>query len=248
MKRTKYIPSGIYQIRNIIDGKRYIGSSINVKTRMKDHRNQLLRVGHSNIHLQRAWNKYGEESFVFEIVQRCQKEDLLFSEQSEINKYPFNTLYNLIITAERGVGFTHCKETREKLSKAGMGRIAWNKGIPMREDSKAKFCRKGKTPWNKGIKCGPSWNKGKKATLEMRKTLSEAHKGYITPESQKRKQSETLKKHYETHIHASLGFKHSEESKKAIAGYQKGTIRSEETKRRMSEAKRKYWADKKKVA
>lgn len=58
--------SGVYQIYNTVNGKRYIGSSIHIEQRFKEHLRNLRANKHVNAHLQSAWNKYGEHSFVFE--------------------------------------------------------------------------------------------------------------------------------------------------------------------------------------
>lgn len=60
---------GVYKILNIIDGKYYIGSSVHLKKRLKDHKFTLNAGNHQNIHLQRAFNKYGAENFVFSILE-----------------------------------------------------------------------------------------------------------------------------------------------------------------------------------
>jgi len=66
---------GVYEIRNIINNKVYIGSTIMSFHRRWDHHRSLLRANtHKNVHLQRAWNKHGEENFIFnvlEIVAEC---------------------------------------------------------------------------------------------------------------------------------------------------------------------------------
>lgn len=73
--------SGIYRIRNTTNDDCYIGSSYDLSRRNKDHW-RLLKKGNShNILLQRAWNKYGENSFVFEILAKCPKEYLFKLEQ-----------------------------------------------------------------------------------------------------------------------------------------------------------------------
>lgn len=56
--------SGVYQIYNTVNGKRYIGSSIHIEQRFKEHLRNLRANKHVNAHLQSAWNKYGEHSFV----------------------------------------------------------------------------------------------------------------------------------------------------------------------------------------
>lgn len=59
---------GIYKITNKINGKSYIGQSLYLERRFKEHRNKLNKGNHINPHLQNAWNKYGEENFEFEII------------------------------------------------------------------------------------------------------------------------------------------------------------------------------------
>ena len=70
MSRTK--SPGVYLIENKVTGKRYVGSTtINLQQRWNDHKSGLRNNKHANIHLQRTWNKYGEESFVFSIIEQC---------------------------------------------------------------------------------------------------------------------------------------------------------------------------------
>ena len=59
----------IYKIRNVVNGKFYIGSTANTKTRFYNHRRHLRKGTHHCAHLQAAWNKYGEECFKFEVVE-----------------------------------------------------------------------------------------------------------------------------------------------------------------------------------
>lgn len=59
----------IYKIRNLLNGKFYVGSAQDTRTRFRQHR-RLLRKGiHHCKHLQNAWNKYGEELFKFEVIE-----------------------------------------------------------------------------------------------------------------------------------------------------------------------------------
>ncbi len=77
--------SGIYQIRNLINGKVYVGSFRNLKERWGEHKRLLRsnRLKHHSPHLQHAWNKYGEENFIFEILIHCRatRKTLLCYEQ-----------------------------------------------------------------------------------------------------------------------------------------------------------------------
>ena len=76
---------GIYRIKNLINGKCYYGSSKQIKKRWKTHLNQLRNQKHVNFILQSAWNKYGEDNFIFEIVEECKLEKLFETEQKYID-------------------------------------------------------------------------------------------------------------------------------------------------------------------
>ena len=60
---TKNI-SGVYIITNLVNGKRYIGSSNDLYERSYSHIHHLQKQDHVNSHLQNSWNKYGEDKFV----------------------------------------------------------------------------------------------------------------------------------------------------------------------------------------
>ena len=62
--------SGVYQIYNTETNKRYIGSSIDVERRLKEHLRNLKANRHCNQHLQNAWNRY-KEYLVFEPLEYC---------------------------------------------------------------------------------------------------------------------------------------------------------------------------------
>ena len=79
---------GIYQIRNLLDGKIYIGSSKTLYKRLRRHLNNLRKNKHDNQHLQNAFNKYGEANFIFEIIEFCN-----LSEQFEVEQYWINRFF-----------------------------------------------------------------------------------------------------------------------------------------------------------
>ena len=65
----------IYIIKCIGNGKSYVGSAISANKRKKHHYHWLEHGKHGNPILQRSWNKYGQESFIFEIVEECSADD-----------------------------------------------------------------------------------------------------------------------------------------------------------------------------
>jgi len=72
--------SGIYTITNTVNGKMYVGCAKNVKRRWRQHKDRLGNRNHHSQHLQRSWNEYGKEVFIFELLVECAIEDL-FSEE-----------------------------------------------------------------------------------------------------------------------------------------------------------------------
>jgi len=94
--------TGIYQITNILNGKHYIGSSIDVNFRYKAHLSKLRNNNHPNSKFQNAVNKYGLDKFQFQILEECAYDELLIIEQLYINKADKNMLYNLTYVAGAG--------------------------------------------------------------------------------------------------------------------------------------------------
>ena len=73
---TKNI-SGIYIITNLVNGKRYIGSTNDLYERSYAHIYHLTEQNHSNKHLQNAWNKYGSDKFVIGVLEYVEEEKRL---------------------------------------------------------------------------------------------------------------------------------------------------------------------------
>lgn len=68
--------TGIYKITCDVTGEVYIGQSTAIARRWATHRRELKNNQHYNQHLQRAYNKYGEEHFQYEILEQCPKTKL----------------------------------------------------------------------------------------------------------------------------------------------------------------------------
>ena len=71
----------IYEIKNKITGKRYIGSSKDYKVRWKRHLNELLKDKHHCSYLQRSFNKHGSEAFSFSIIKELNSIEEMLSEE-----------------------------------------------------------------------------------------------------------------------------------------------------------------------
>ena len=91
--------TGIYKITNMVNGKVYIGQSVDVEVRWRSHKSELRGNYHENPYLQNSWNKYGEDNFKFEIIESCNQEDLNKLEIYYIKEY------NSYIRAENSNGY-----------------------------------------------------------------------------------------------------------------------------------------------
>jgi group I intron endonuclease len=110
--------SGIYSITNTINGKKYIGSAININRRWSEHRKFLRKGNHKNNHLQSSWNKHGECCFLFEIIEDVPDASLLLNKEQYWIDYfkELIDIYNLNMIANSFYGRHHSDETKKKIS------------------------------------------------------------------------------------------------------------------------------------
>ncbi len=218
--------SGIYAILNITNEKIYVGSAKSFKSRWLIHLRELKKNKHYNSYLQRAWNKYGINNFIFVILEVT--DNLLEREQHWINKLkPFdkNFGYNVCITAGSQLGLKHTEITKLKMSNAHKGKIKsieWQekitkalKGKRLSEETKRKFSLA---------------RLGRKATEEERAIMKLAQQNRkITPEA------------YERMTKANVGKKFSEDHKRKISEAHKGKPKSKEHKLNLKLAALRRW-------
>lgn len=111
----------VYTITNTVNGRLYIGITIqNPRKRWRHHRHSLRHGEHPNPHLQAAWNKYGEAVFIFEVVQTCDDQDALNRTEIDLIATYGRTLYNL--KSGGGFGGRPSEETRRRIAESGRGR------------------------------------------------------------------------------------------------------------------------------
>lgn len=68
-------PAGVFQVKNTVNGKVLLGSSLNLEGVLNGHQFMLTMGGHRNQALQQEWNEYGPDKFVFEILDVVQVKD-----------------------------------------------------------------------------------------------------------------------------------------------------------------------------
>lgn len=123
--------AAIYLIRNLVNNKIYVGSSRTVAYRWSNHRYFLKKNGHCNEILQRAWNKYGEDSFEFRVLEKLKDESLLIEQE----QYWLDLLtpeYNILKVAGRTTGHKWSSESRAKLSASKTGKAQPKESVDRR--------------------------------------------------------------------------------------------------------------------
>lgn len=137
--------TGIYTITCITTHKIYVGFATNIKNRFRYHKDRLKLNIHDNSYLQNAYNVYGVDNFLFEVLEECDKKFLASQE---------NYWCNILNTHNRNYGFNiqrthpdgrfvnpresierqrlkllgrknkpHSEETKEKIRRGNLGRI-----------------------------------------------------------------------------------------------------------------------------
>lgn len=177
---------GVYRCTNIVNGKRYVGSTKNFCGREKGHARYLKAGKHRNAPFQNAWNKYGSDKFLFEPLEAAgnSRKELEAAEQFWIDA--LEPEYNVSRIAGR-VEFT--LEVRAKMSAAAIGK---NISVETRAKMSAALKGKPKSPEHRaklisaltGRQCSDetrakigAGNKGKIVSAETRAKLSVALKG-----------------------------------------------------------------------
>lgn len=112
---------GIYKIENTINGNLYIGSCSNFNVRKGSHLCLLRQNKHHSIKLQRAFNKYKEDSFLITLIEECEKENLLVREQHYIDT--LLPKYNICPVAGSNLNRIFTNEHKQNLSKSLKGKI-----------------------------------------------------------------------------------------------------------------------------
>lgn len=167
---------GVYRIINKYNNNCYIGSSNNLRQRYRSHLNRLTKNKNKCSILQRAFNKYGQDNFIFQVILCCDSKDRLYYEQQlidelkprynvyiQVNDSPLRTIPMSNITKEKlrmshqGIKLTERHKSNisqglkgHKVSdKTKQKQSSARKGIKFKEETlyKMSIAKKGK-PWS----------------------------------------------------------------------------------------------------
>jgi len=215
---------GVYKISNTLcpEGKYYIGYSCNIRKRWGIHKSTLRGGNHCNIRMQRAYEKYGSDSFDYEILQECENEEeaknieLSYLEDLTIR----DKLYNLHYNSSGGDMLTFHPDREQIIEK----RVKEQKEQISKMTKEERQERWGQNGEKNGMY-------GRTHTDEVKKRLSIINKGRESPTKGKQHSEETKlylskvrKGKYTGKNNNFFGKHHSEETKQKLRESNLGNI------------------------
>lgn len=204
--------TGIYKIENVVNHKVYIGQSINIENRWAAHFESLCANTHYNDYLQRAWNKYGKDKFVFSIIEECSENQLTDREQYWIDYYG-------------GIDSTNTYNNRGASSKGALSEYS---KIKISESQKGKPKKPGRTVSPEGRKRLSESHKGICPSKETRNKMSVAQLGKKHTEETKRKIADKNRQKYID----------NPKLREEVSNRMKGRIFTEEHRRKLGDVNR----------
>lgn len=202
------LQTGVYQIRNILNGKVYVGSAgRSFERRFIEHRSRLNTGTHWCKHFQRAWDKYGSGVFVFEVLERCPPDRAVEREQVWMDlkqAYLKDKGYNARKIAASNLGFKPSRESVEKMAATKRGkklspesiakRTLKQKGIKRSAETKKRMSEARRS--SEKVRLSYVAKRGVERPSEVRAKISAARKGKPFSEEHKRALSEAQKRRY----------------------------------------------------
>lgn len=190
-----YMASGIYTSSSLHQPI-YIGSSVNLKHRIQnEHIHSLNSNNHENSPFQNAWNKYGQNSFVWWLLEACDREETLIFEQKYLDLY------------------------RPFIDESGGFNIAYNAASPCKGkfgDKNPNFGKKMSIEHKERLRL---LHVGMKVSDETKKLISEAHKNKKVSDDTKLKMSIARKNAWDA------GLYNSEEYREKLRKQHTGRIK-----------------------
>lgn len=201
----------VYKIQNQLNKKVYIGQTKNPNTRKANHF-YLARKGDER-HLYASIRKYGQENFVFEVIEECNDDSINEREEFWVSHYDsFNHFkgYNLTRGGEgtKGCDKPKSPEHRQKMSEAA--KRFWDTS-PNADKRRQQLIEKNKSDERRRVASDAQHRRW--SDPKQRQEMSKRHKGKIVSTETRKKISESLKGKPGTFT----GRKHSEETRKKIS-------------------------------
>ena len=228
---SSHTMTGVYAIRHIASGKRYVGSAaVSFRRRWATHLACLRRGTHHSCHLQSAWSKHGEAAFSFDVVETCLPCHAVAVEQVMIDFYKSASReygYNIAPMAgsnrglSRNNGRKASDEVRAKMSAAQRGR--------KHSEETRKKMSKSMTGLKRSADCCEQMsqrNKGKAISEETKAKISAANKGLRRSDETRMRMSQAAR--------LRTPIKHSQKSRDLMSEAHRGKPKTEQHKAAMA--------------
>lgn len=172
--------SGIYKITNTANGKVYVGQTENLGTRYGRHLYRIGRNEHHNDHLQNSFKKYGEDVFVYEVLEEIKDLSLLDLREKYWIDYHGGINSDNTYNLKDPLLNEHSDYVRNKLRKNNSGENNPNYGNRWTDEQKKKMSNSKK---------GKTWEElyGEEKANEMKENASKSQKGKVHTEEVKEK-------------------------------------------------------------
>lgn len=232
---------GVYLIRHIPTDRCYVGSSISIERRWREHRRLMKSGTHPSKHLMHAYRLYGPREFEFRVLEECDVSmEAIRIERENHWIQTLNPCFNVAPVAGSVLGLRRSKEVRARMSAAQKGRVSPLRGVPRPDHVRAAISasKKGRVMSPESIakmaeslrgKVGP--NKGKHLSAEVRAKISASKTGIPRDPEAVRKTAESLR-----------GKTRSIAQRMRISESQKGRVFSLDHKEKLSLAAKARWA------
>lgn len=106
--------SGVYALVNRVNGKFYIGSSVNIYNQLRDYYADRYIKNNPNLLISKAINKHGSDVFTVAILELNTEDNTLAMEQFYLDQY--DPAYNILKFASRPEGYVHTDESKAKMA------------------------------------------------------------------------------------------------------------------------------------
>lgn len=217
--------SGIYCITSKATAMQYVGSAVNLDSRFKRHIRQMKAGTHPNKFLQMDYDRHGEQSFQFQVLELCSDTVLLEREQHWIDQLGAAVKgYNIALTAGSPMkGRKQSEATRAKMREAHRNRKPISEETRQRLRDAAKRREEAKKL------------SGYEVSEETRKKLSEAGKGHTVSDETRERLRKANSRPYRTPA--------QEAQREALRVIKAGNVVPEEQRRIQSEKMKLRWQD-----
>lgn len=246
--------SGVYLIRNSINGKGYVGFSCNLARRFKVHISQLNQGTHHSVVLQRAWNKYGETAFQFLVLTFIEGKEFLFRAEQEwttiLQSDDGHHGYNMRKVGRSSAGMEFSDETRNKMSASKKGRrfseehrrhlgeAQLGRRFSPERCARMSEARKGKRRSPEHVQNAANAQRGLKRSPEARARISEGVRRDWETRSREMSDEQKIKLGI-----ASRRWWGSPEERRKQSERSTGRVHSSEARAKISEGNRRAWAE-----